>query len=95
MGRQETSLVAAEAVSALRAMLAEPELFEYATFRRLMQRATRPIADKTKSLKLYERLISCIVGVRLNEWTTTFPDRAGLLREARELLDAIEAEIGS
>jgi hypothetical protein len=81
---------AAEAVAALRAMLADPQLFEDAVFRRLMLRATRPIVDRKRSLQLHERLMSCLVGVRLSDDFTTFPDRAGLLREAHELLDAIE-----
>lgn len=84
---------AAEAVTVLRAMLAEPELFESAIFRRLMLRATRPIPDAAKRLKLYERLLSCVVGIGLNECITTFPDREGLLREAHQWLDAIEAEL--
>jgi hypothetical protein len=75
-------------------MLAEPELFESAIFRRLMLRATRPITDGSKRLKLYERLLSCVVGIGLNECITAYPDRAGLLREAHELLDAIEEATG-
>lgn len=86
---------AAEAVTALRAMLAEPELFEGAIYRRLILRATQPIPDARKRLKLYERLLSCVVGINLNECFTTFPDRAGLLREADELLDMIEAAVGN
>jgi hypothetical protein len=91
VGRSKASIVsAAEAVTALRAMLAEPELFEDAIFRRLMLRATRPIADGEKRLKLYERLMSCRAGMLLSDCVATFPDRAELLREAHEMLDAIE-----
>ena len=86
---------AVEAVTALRAMLADPQLFEDAIFRRLMLRATRPIVDRKMSLQLYERLMSCLVGVRLSGDFTTFLDRVGLLREAHELLDAIEVTGGS
>jgi hypothetical protein len=91
VGRSKGSIVsAAEAVTTLRAMLAEPHLFKDEIFRRLMLHSTQPIADRNKSLQLYERLMSCRAGMLLNDCIATFPDRAELLREAHETLDTIE-----
>jgi hypothetical protein len=81
---------AAEALIALRAMLADVEAFDEATLTRLALRATMVIADKKRALHLHESLMASLAALRLGD---CFPawERTRQLRDAHATLDAIEA----
>lgn len=77
-----------EAVTALRAMIAEPAVFEEATVTRLALRATMPIGDKKRALHLYESFMTSYAILLLRDlWSADDWDH--LLREANRVLDEI------
>jgi hypothetical protein len=90
MMRRETPLLrATEALTVLRAMLADAKAFDEAIFNGLALRATKPIADKRYARNLYESFMACY-GILLfgDHLDRDVPPR--LLREANWILDDIE-----
>jgi hypothetical protein len=80
----------AEALTALRAMLADVEAFDEQVLTRLSLRATMPIADKDRALHLHEMLMAAVAGLKLGDFFLAH-ERERQLRDANATLDAIEA----
>ena len=82
----------AEALTALRAMLAEISAFDESTITRLALRATSPIADKKRAFHLYDSFMASYAILFLGDLMS--PEVAALqMREAHRSLDAIEAAV--
>jgi hypothetical protein len=93
MGRQKASLVrSAEALTALRAMLADVAAFDESAIASLALRATSPIADEKRALHLYDSFMASYAILHLSDLMS--PEVLALqMREAHRSLDAIEAAV--